>query len=146
MAAGGSGNQQGFKGGSLGGFGGMGSGRNGNNRPGGGITSLLGQSDFQALLARMNGGRPKPAAPAAPTPPWLQQQTVPAATLGGPIPGLQDYMLNLPQYGYFGQPGQVRPQSMMLGGQPPAQPLAMPPTGPRTPPPDWRRAMMLSGF
>jgi hypothetical protein len=55
--------------------------------------------------------------PKAPAPgPNLMRSFVPAAMLGQQIPGLQDYMLNLPSYGYFGQPGQMRPQSMIMGG------------------------------
>jgi len=84
--------------------------------------------------------KPPVAQPNGPVPPWLMQSQVPAATLGGPIPGLQDYMMNLPQYGYFGLPGQQRPQSAMLGGQPqPPLPTGQHATG------NWRAAM-LGGF
>jgi hypothetical protein len=146
MAAGGSGNQQ------RGGYdlgksysGGLGGGHSGNSGPGGKIAPLWTQEGYAKLLAQRQGGGMKPAAPAAPTPPWLMKSTVPAATLGGPIPGLQDYMVNMPSYGYFGQPGQVRPpQSAMLSGvQPPAPAQAM---GQRQAPNDWRRALMLGGF
>jgi hypothetical protein len=59
-----------------------------------------------------------PQAPAAPSAAMsLGQQTVPAATLGGPVPGLGNYQMQAPAYGYFGQPGQVRPpRAAMLGG------------------------------
>ena len=65
------------------------------------------QNWFRALMAQ----QAKPATPATPAiAPNLTASTVPAATLGGPIPGLQDYSVNLPSYGYFGAPGQSRPQ------------------------------------
>lgn len=65
------------------------------------------------------GGPAAPQAPVAPAPtgPATGQQIVPAATLGGPTPGLSNYQMNLPQYGYFGAPGQVRPnRAASLGG------------------------------
>ncbi len=64
---------------------------------------------------------PKPTSAAQQNlPPWLMQQMVPGAMLGGQIQGLQDYSVNLPQYSYFGQPGQTRPA--MFGGQMPQAP------------------------
>jgi len=56
--------------------------------------------------------------PKAPAPgPSLMRSFVPAAMLGqAGIPGLGNYQLNLPSYGYFGLPGQMRPLSAILGG------------------------------
>ena len=66
----------------------------------------IGLQEWNRMIAAQ---KPKPATPAAPAGPNLTLSTVPAATLGGPIPGLGDYTLNLPAYQYYGAPGQVRP-------------------------------------
>lgn len=58
--------------------------------------------------------RPMPrVAPIAPPPaiPPLGTGFVPAASLS--VPGMGSYGVNLPSYGYFGQPGQVRPSAIL---------------------------------
>jgi len=92
---------------------GISEGRFGGN--GGGFGAMGSPSAKNYKPLPMAAPKVKPQAPAAG--PNLMRSFVPAAMLGqAGIPGLQDYMLNLPSYGYFGLPGQVRPQSMIMGG------------------------------
>jgi hypothetical protein len=85
------------------------------------LDQLIQMNPKWADVLRAHGQMPTPTAPQAPatapqTPPGLAPQTVPAATLGGPVPGLADYKMNAPAYGYFGLPGQKRPTAASLGG------------------------------
>jgi hypothetical protein len=85
------------------------------------LDQLIQMNPKWADVLKARGLMPTPTAPQAPaaapqTPPGLAPQTVPAATLGGPVPGLADYKMNAPAYGYFGLPGQKRPTAASLGG------------------------------
>lgn len=82
------------------------------NRFGSNGSSLFPMQQRQGIQA---AGAPRPMAQPQQPNPMLQQLQMPAAQFN--VPGPSQYGVNLPSYGYFGQPPALqRPQSMIMGG------------------------------